>query len=118
MSPPSRHEADVKAYGRLRPVSREDFTRLAGLLPEDAATLDEKDPRGPTLDIEHVGRWFDPQPYLDATAVLAGKVEAHLDYIDLVDWTIRRLELAPGGWEGPERNLDDILEHTKGEGNW
>ncbi len=87
---------------------------LAATLPEDTATLD-----GDSLDIEYAGFWIDAEPFLEASARLMHTGDnGHLDVFDDEAGAIIRYDLAPGGHTSVTHRYDDILEHTKGEGNW
>lgn len=87
---------------------------LADTLPEDAAVLN-----GDTLDVEYAGFHRDIAEFLAAAdRMLRPGESGHLDVFDDSAGVIIRYDLAPGGHTWVSHSYDDILEHTKGEGNW
>jgi hypothetical protein len=106
--------ADFRVYGQVRLADPAALTVLAATLPPEAATRDRD-----TLDIDHEGAFFDTQDFLDAAARLLGPGESgHLDILDEDARIVTRYDLAPGGHRHVSHAYDDILEHTKNEGNW
>jgi len=88
--------------------------RLRATLPEEAASL-----KGAVLDIDYAGRHIDVEEFLDTASLLLQKGESgHLDVFDDENSVLTRFELAGGGHASKSHRYDDILEHTKGEGNW
>ena len=105
---------DFRLFGRVRLAEAAGLAELAATLPEDAATLD-----GQALDIEYAGFWIDIEEFLDASARLLQIGDSgHLDVFDDEAGVILRYDLAPGKHTWVTHRYDDIMEHTKGEGNW
>ena len=95
--------ADVQALARLRDT-----------LPNEAAQMS-----GPTLDIDYEGLALDPRDFLDLAAeILRQGDTGHLDVFDDQAGVFTRYELTPGERAAKSFRYDDILEHTKREGNW
>ena len=87
---------------------------LAASLPDDAAQIS-----GDTLDIEYAGFQLDIEDFLEASdRLLQAGESGHLDVFDDDAGVISRYDLAPGGHTAVTHRYDDIMEHTKGEGNW
>lgn len=105
---------DFRLYGQFRLASQEDASRLAAALPHDAVTLD-----GAVADIDYAGFFVDTEEFLElAAALMQPGDEGHLDVFDDENRVLTRVELAPGGHAAKSHRYDDIMEHTKGEGNW
>lgn len=105
---------DFRLFGRVRLADAGSLPTLATTLPEDAAALD-----GDALDIEYAGFWVDIEDFLDASVRLMQAGDSgHLDVFDDEAGVIVRYDLAPGGHTSVTHRYDDIMEHTKGEGNW
>jgi hypothetical protein len=102
-----------RVYGEVRGLSPEAWTRLAPACPLESAVY-----RDGVLEFEHEGGWVDADGFLEALAqALSPGGEGHADVIDNDAWTISRYVLAPGRASSETFGLDDVLEHTKGEGN-
>lgn len=104
----------LRAYGQVESASPATLFALQATLPDDAARVDAD-----SLEIDHEGVFFDPEDFLEAAAVLLAPGEGgHLDLFDEDERRLTRFELAHGGHSAKTFRYDDILEHTKGEGNW
>lgn len=104
----------LRAYGQVEAGSTATLEALRDALPDDAGRIE-----GHRLEIDHEGVFFDPEDFLDAAAVLLTPGEGgHLDLFDEDERRLTRYELAHGGHSAKSFRYDDILEHTKGEGNW
>ncbi|GAB6038526.1 hypothetical protein JCM15519_30850 [Fundidesulfovibrio butyratiphilus] len=104
----------LRVYGQVESSSPATLAALLAVLPDDAGGIE-----GKRLEIEHEGFYFDPDPFLEAAAVLLAPGEGgHLDLFDEDERSLTRIELAHGGHSAKTFRYDDILEHTKGEGNW
>lgn len=90
------------------------LARLAGTLPDDVTSLS-----GSSMEIEFAGFYLDVDVFLEtaASSMRAGD-SGHLDVFDDENGVLTRYDLAPGGHESKSHRYDDILEHTKGDGNW
>jgi len=105
---------DFRVFGQVRLKDAQGLKRLGGTLPMEAWSI-----AGDTLDIEYVGRFLDVEEFLDAAArVIEPGDEGHLDIFDDEAGRLTRMTLAGGGHTSKSHRYDDILEHTKGEGNW
>ncbi|GFK95208.1 hypothetical protein NNJEOMEG_03066 [Fundidesulfovibrio magnetotacticus] len=105
---------DFRLFGRVRPANPGDLPRLAATLPPDASTRD-----GDTLDIDYAGLHLDLEDFLqEARRLLGQEGEGHLDAFDDEARVLTRYELSAAGHAAKTHRYDDILEHTKGEGNW
>lgn len=92
----------------------ENLGRLAATLVSDAVSLS-----GNVMDIDYAGRHTDVEEFLDAASVLMEQGDSgHLDMFDDECGVLTRYELSRGGHTSKTHRYDDILEHTKGEGNW
>ncbi|MBI4803876.1 MAG: hypothetical protein HY795_01430 [Desulfovibrio sp.] len=104
----------MRLYGQVTLSRPEVLSRLAGTLVPDAVSVS-----GNILDIDYAGRHTDVEEFLDAAAALMEEGDnGHLDMFDDDGCVLTRYELAPGGHTFKTHRYDDILEHTKGEGNW
>jgi len=105
---------DFRLYGQADLADKVALARLADTLPPDAASL-----RGGPLDIDYAGRWLDVEDFLDTAARLMQTGDSgHLDVFDDENQVLTRYDLGPGEHLSKTHRYDDILEHTKGEGNW
>lgn len=105
---------DFRLFGQFRLAAPGHAARLADALPHDAVTLD-----GATGEIDYAGFFVDTEEFLELAASLMQQGdEGHLDVFDDENRVLTRHELAPGGHQSRSHRYDDILEHTKGEGNW
>jgi len=105
---------DLRLYGQLNLADAFELPRLAATLPDEAATIS-----GNTLDIDFEGFYADVDGYLElAASCMRPGDSGHLDVFDEEHRVLTRYELAPGGHASKSHRYDDILEHTKGEGNW
>lgn len=104
----------LRVYGQVESASSATLAALLAALPDAAASVE-----GGRLEIDHEGFYFDPDPFLEAAAeLLAPEESGHLDLFDEDERSLTRFELARGGHTAKTFRYDDILEHTKGEGNW
>ena len=105
---------DIRVYGQAALADATSLSRLAATLPPDAWTLSEG-----LLDIDYAGFFLDVGDFLDTAAKLMHKGDhGHLDVFDDEHQVLTRYDLAGGGHGVKSHRYDDILEHTKGEGNW
>lgn len=105
---------DLRLFGQVELPDSGALTPLAATLPPDATSVS-----GNVLDIDYAGRHIDVEDFLDAAAqVLHKGGSGHLDVFDDEEQLLTRYELAAGGHSFKSHRYDDILEHTKGEGNW
>lgn len=109
-----RPGVDVRIYGRIRGLAPDVARELAALAPFDTATA------GPDgIEIEHEGRHVDVEEFLArAVAALGEGGDGDVDVIDEEAWTITRYALRRGAFEAVSHGLDDVLDHTKAEGNF
>jgi len=106
--------SDYRVYGQVWGLTEELFEKIAEDAPFD--TVDFEDG---VLVLEHEGGWVDVESAVeDIASVLPEGGEGHVDFIDNLDWTITRYVLFPNGYESETFGCDDVLEHTKGEGNF
>lgn len=106
-------KADLRVYGEARGLAPEAWAGLASDCPFEGANY-----RDGVLEVEHEGRWVDADAFLEALAsALSLGGEGHADVIDNEAWTITRYVLTPGKCASQVFGIDDVLEHTKGEGN-
>ena len=105
---------DFRVFGQVTSSDPAGLAALGHTLPLDAWSV-----AGHRLDIEYAGRFLDVEEFLAAaaTAMLPGD-EGHLDIFDDEAGRLTRMTLACGGHTSKSHRYDDILEHTKGEGNW
>jgi hypothetical protein len=110
-----RHgKPDFRLYGQLSIAELDSVLRLTAALPEDAVSVS-----GLSLDIDYAGFFVDVEEFLDLAATLMREGDSgHLDVFDDENRVLTRYELAPGGHSFKSHRYDDILEHTKSEGNW
>ncbi|WP_243312657.1 hypothetical protein [Fundidesulfovibrio agrisoli] len=109
----SLNRPDVRVFGQVRLGEPDGVVRLAATLPDDAASVD-----GHTLEIEFQGFYIDVEPFLELAAQLMRPGDSgHLDHFDDEHGVLTRYDLRPGAHEGKSHRYDDILEHTKNEGN-
>jgi len=105
--------SDYRVYGQVWGLSEEAAGRLAVELPFSSALFEDG-----VLVLEHEGGWIDVEEAARGIAeALPEGGEANVDLIDNVDWTVTRYAIYPGRCESETYNADDILEHTKNEGN-
>ena len=104
----------MRLFGQVTMADPQALRALAATLPDEAASLDAN-----VLDIEYAGFHLDVDDFLDTAARLMHPGDSgHLDVFDDEAGLLTRLELAPGGHDSKSHRYDDIMEHTKGEGNW
>lgn len=90
------------------------LARLAGTLPDEAVSIS-----GSALEIEFAGFYLDVDEFLEtAASTMRAGDNGHLDLFDDENGVLTRYDLAPGGHASKAHRYDDILEHTKGDGNW
>jgi len=105
---------DFRLFGQVTSKNPDELAALSRTLPPDASSI-----AGDTLDIDYAGRFLDVEEFLDGAARLMRQGDAgHLDIFDDEAGKLTRVTLAPGGHSSQSHRYDDILEHTKGEGNW
>jgi len=105
---------DFRLFGQARLADPQALKRLADTLPDEAVSLS-----GQVLDIDYAGFHLDLEDFLDQAARdMRPGDEGHLDAFDDEARVLTRHQLAPGGHEARSHRYDDILEHTKGDGNW
>jgi len=105
---------DLRLYGQVTLSYPERLSRLAGTLVSEAVSIS-----GNVLDIDYAGRHTDVEEFLDTAATLMEEGDSgHLDMFDDESSVLTRYELSHGGHTFKTHRYDDILEHTKGEGNW
>lgn len=104
----------MRLYGQLTLADARQLPRLAAALPHEAASIS-----GNNLDIDYEGFTIDVEEYLDlASRTMKPGDSGHLDVFDDENRVLSRYEFAPGGHDVKSHRYDDILEHTKAEGNW
>ena len=109
----SLNRPDVRVYGQVRLAEAAAGGRVAAALPDDAASVD-----GHTLEIDFQGFYIDVEPFLELAAELMRPGDSgHLDHFDDEHGVLIRYDLHPGAHESKSHRYDDILEHTKNEGN-
>ena len=109
----SLNRPDVRVFGQVRLADAAAVARLAETLPDDAASQD-----GGALEIDFQGFYIDVEPFLELAAALMRPGDSgHLDHFDDEHGVLTRYDLLPGGHESRSHRYDDILEHTKNEGN-
>ena len=105
---------DLRLFGQVSLGRPEKLGRLAATLPSEAVSIS-----GTVLDIDYASRHTDVEEFLDAASALMKEGDSgHLDMFDDECGVLTRYELSPGGHTSKTHRYDDILEHTKGEGNW
>lgn len=106
--------SDYRVYGQVWGLTEELFERIAAESPFETAVFEEG-----VLVLEHEGGWIDVESAVeDIVQALPEGGEGNVDLIDNLDWTVTRYVLFPGGYESETYSCDDVLEHTKGEGNF
>ncbi|KAF0234536.1 MAG: hypothetical protein FD177_728 [Desulfovibrionaceae bacterium] len=110
----SSGKPDIRVFGQVSMADAGALARLAGTLPDDVTSLS-----GSSMEIEFAGFYLDVDVFLEtaASSMRAGD-SGHLDVFDDENGVLTRYDLAPGGHESKSHRYDDILEHTKGDGNW
>jgi hypothetical protein len=109
-----RPGVDFRIYGRIRGLSPDVAVKLAAEAPFETARAEAGG-----IEIEHEGRFVDVEEFLArAVSLLPEGGDGDVDVIDEEAWTITRYALRPRGFEAVSHGLDDILDHTKGEGNF
>lgn len=110
----NRYRPDLRLFGQVRLAAPEALPRLAATLPGDAASL-----HGSVLEIEYSGFVIDVEAFLTLAAQLMRPGDSgHLDVFDDESGMLTRYDLAAGGHASKTHRYDDIMEHTKAEGNW
>lgn len=106
--------SDYRVYGQVWGLTEELFEGIADETPFETADFEEG-----VLVLEHEGCWIDVESAVeDIASILPEGGEGYVDFIDNLDWTVTRYVIFPGGYESETYSCDDILEHTKGEGNF
>jgi len=109
-----RSAVDCRLYGEISGIGDNLFLRLEGHLPPEAASF-----AGGVMEIEYEGRAVDLEDFLAEAAELMPPGSAgHLDHIDNELWRVNRYTLRPGGFDLESYGVDDVLDHTKAEGNF
>jgi hypothetical protein len=105
---------DIRVYGQAVLTDRDSLPSLSATLPPDAWSIQDG-----VLDIDYAGFFLDVEDFLDTAARLMQNGDSgHLDIFDDEHQILTRYDLARGGHLSKTHRYDDILEHTKGEGNW
>ena len=105
---------DFRVFGQVSLADPEALKLLAATLPPDAVSVS-----GMVLDIDYAGFFIDVEEFLDEAAkLMKSNGTGHLDVFDDENQVLTRYDLATGGHASKRHRYDDILEHTKGEGNW
>ena len=105
---------DFRLFGQVALKNSAQLAALGHTLPSGAWSI-----AGETLDIDYAGCSLDMDDFLTAAARLMRPGDVgHLDVFDDEAGRLTRITLAPGGHFSQSHRYDDILEHTKGEGNW
>jgi len=109
-----RCAVDCRLYGQISGIDQKVFQRLEDHLPPEAASF-----AGGVMEIEYEGRAADLEDFLAAVAELLPPGGAgHLDHIDNELWRVNRYALRPGGFDLESYDVNDVLDHTKTEGNF
>ncbi|QLA15116.1 hypothetical protein [Desulfolutivibrio sulfoxidireducens] len=109
-----RPGVDCRVYGRIRGIGREVAALVAAEAPFDTVEMEADG-----ISFEHEGRFVDAREFVArAVGFLPEGAEGDVDVIDNEAWTITRYALRGGAFEVTRHGLDDVLEHTKGEGNF
>ncbi|MBF0480071.1 MAG: hypothetical protein HQK81_00415 [Desulfovibrionaceae bacterium] len=109
-----RCAVDCRLYGQISGIDRDVFSRLEDQLPSGAASF-----ANGAMEIEYEGRAADLEDFLAGAAALMPPGSAgHLDHIDNELWRVNRYTLRPGGFDLESYGVDDVLDHTKAEGNF
>jgi len=109
-----RPGVDFRIYGRIRGLSPEAAGKLAAEAPFETARA-----VAGGIEIEHEGRYVDVEEFLArAVSLLPEGGDGDVDVIDHEAWTITRYALRPGDLQAVSHGLDDVLDHTKNEGNF
>lgn len=110
----NRPGVEFRLYGQIRLRDPEALASLGDLLPSQAGKIQDN-----LLEIDYEGWTVDLEPFLAMAAqVMQAGDEGHVDVFDDQAGLFTRAELAPGGHDLKTYRYDDILEHTKREGNW
>ncbi len=109
-----RPGAEYRIYGRIRGIGPDVARTLAAEAPFDTVGVEEDG-----LSFEHEGRYVDAEGFVSlAVTLLPEGADGDVDVIDEAEWAITRYALRAGAFEAVRHGLDDVLEHTKGEGNF
>jgi hypothetical protein len=109
-----RSAVDCRLYGEISGIDHKVFQRLEDHLPPEAASF-----RDGVMRIEHEGRAADLEDFLaEAARLMPAESSGHLDHIDNELWRVNRYTLRPGGFDLESYGVDDVLDHTKAEGNF
>ncbi len=109
-----RPGVEYRIYGRIRGIGPDVGQALAAEAPFDMVKVEEDG-----LSFEHEGRFVDTEGFVSlAVTLLPEGADGDVDVIDEPEWTITRYALRAGAFEVVRHGLDDVLEHTKGEGNF
>ena len=105
---------DFRLFGQVTLKNPDGLAALSHTLPSDAWSI-----TGNSLDLDYAGRFLDIEEFLSAAARLMRQGDVgHLDIFDDEAGVLTRMTLGPKGHTSQSHRYDDILEHTKGEGNW
>lgn len=109
-----RLEPALRVYGEVRGLDRAGWEALVAVCPFDEARYADG-----VLSLTHEGGWVDAEALVRALAASVGPDgEGDLDIIDNAAWTFTRYRLTPGNFTKQCFGIDDVLEHTKAEGQY
>jgi hypothetical protein len=109
-----RSGIDCRLYGEVSGIDKAAHGRLEDCLPAEASTFKDG-----VMAIEHEGRAVDLEDFLaEAARLMPPESSGHLDHIDNEQWRVNRYTLRSGGHDLESYNIDDVLDHTKAEGNF
>jgi len=96
----------ARFYGHVIRITPDTISRLQTLLSEFEITTDDS-----TLDFAYEGVYIDPDHYIQEIATnIPESAEAHLDFIDPLDWIIERTLIKAGQIETKRFCLNDVME--------
>jgi len=109
-----RLDPALRAYGEARGLAPAAWAALAPDCPFETARYADG-----VLSLEHEGCWVDAEAFVrELASALGPGGEGHLDVIDNAAWTFCRYHLVAGNFEKQQFGIDDVLEHTKNEGQY
>jgi hypothetical protein len=96
----------ARFYGHVIRIAPDVVSRLQTLLGEFEVTT-----KGAVLDFAHEGACIDPEHYVqEIAAIIPPSAEAHLDFIDPLEWTMERTLIKEGRINTKRVSLNDVLE--------
>lgn len=108
-----RAMSDYRVYVQVWGLGEEQTKTLMADSPFETAVIQDG-----ALVMEHEGGWIDVEATVkDLAAILPEGGEGYVDLIDNQDWTVTRYAIFSGRYDAVTYSCDDVLEHTKGEGN-